>query len=145
MQSCRSRVKEVGRAKLQDALRLARDSSVRVRFHPGRSREQDVSPPNFDVVQPTVHVNSMAEIGFGFKRGATFGQYCFNITIYSVCEKCTSTKQLPETACWTCWFVLGRCSAYWESECVTESASGFRTCHRLRELEFCFMKDVYPN
>ena len=34
-----------GRAKLQDALRLAGDSSVRVRFHPGRSREEDVALP----------------------------------------------------------------------------------------------------
>ena len=56
----------VGRAKLQDALRLARDSSVRVRFHPGRSREEDVAVPVvifFDVVPPTVHVNSMGELG----------------------------------------------------------------------------------
>ena len=56
----------VGRAKLQDALRLARDSSVRVRFHPGRSREEDVALPVlifFDVVSPTVHVNSMGELG----------------------------------------------------------------------------------
>ena len=38
------------------------------------------------------------KVGFGFKRGVMFGQYCFDITIYGVCEKCTFTKQIARNA-----------------------------------------------